>query len=127
MKLKKVDIPILIIFETRVNRLNMINKTEVLKRGELLYLKISDKHSLEIEKESKLNDLIGNGQTNHKYFILNNEHYITTECLKVGEKLIVDWGVGLFTITKIFYKNGECIELGQEEIKEELKNNLKCK
>jgi len=71
MKLKKVDIPILIIFETRVNRLNMINKTEVLKRGELLYLKISDKHSLEIEKERKIDVVIKMIKTYHKKYILN--------------------------------------------------------
>ena len=130
MKDKGVYIPILIFFETRIMRLITFNETEVLSKGEKIYLKISDTYTDECiykNSDSKLYELLKSENTKYKCFSWNNKEYLIRVNLKVGEKIIVDWGTALFTITKIFYKNGKCVELGKDDIVEELKNNLKCK
>jgi hypothetical protein len=37
-----------------------------------------------------------------------------------GDKIIIDFGKGLLTITKVYYKNGRVTQLSPEEIEEEL-------
>jgi len=121
---KNIQIPLLVSIESRIKRLMTLGETVDLKRKEKIYLVVTDTN--EIGKDSKINELLQNDITKYRQFFMNNVDYITTECLRVGEKIIVEFGVALFTITKIFYKNGTCIELGTEETNEELKDNLKC-
>jgi hypothetical protein len=115
LKKNQLHIPILIGLEYRIIRFTN-DKVIGLKAGEKLYIKFSNVNK--VEEGSVLQEKIANEE---KVYFINNVDYAFTIKISLGDKIIVDFGRGRFTITKIYYKNKKTIELSS--IDEELEDN----
>jgi hypothetical protein len=108
-----VKIPIMISMQYRIMRLR-IEKGIILKKKDKLLIKISNFKV--IPSDSRIHSL----EDKSNVYFINNEDYFYSKNAELGDKFIVDFGKGLFTITKIIYKNGNVLEMSQQDIDSEL-------
>ena len=117
MKEKNVTIPIMISVDYMI--LRMINtETLILKKKEKLKIKFSNESI--IEEDS----LLYKSPSMTNIFFITNYEYALSNKLKPGDKIIIDFGKALLTISKVYKKNGQVTEMSMSEIDIDLETNL---
>jgi hypothetical protein len=117
MALNNIKIPIMISMQYRILRLR-IDKATCFKKGQKLFIRISNHKT--IDEDSKLY-----GKDCSNVYFINNEDYFYSKRAELGDKFMIDFGKGLFTITKIIYKNGKMLEMNEDDIEKEIKESSK--
>lgn len=114
----KKNVPIIVSMEQKLMRFTNLESVK-LKANERIYIKFANVKIL--EKESFLTK----NEKGYKIYFINNYDQVISQNLRLKDKIIVDFGRGLFTITKIYYKDGRILELDDNLVEEETKENVK--
>jgi pyruvate kinase len=107
MKIKNMKVPIMISLEYKLMRLENTSMIEF-KKGEIVNF--------------AFDPLKNQNDSNKTFNIISNYEYMRSNKLTPEDKILVDFGAGIFYVKKIFYKNGTSISTEKEEneIKKEL-------
>lgn len=108
MKNKNIKIPIMISMEYKIMRFDSPSTIDF-KKAEKTYFCF---YSIHYQKEKNF-DNFTNDIKNNLHWISNSD-YMMMNKVTPGDKIIIDFGTACFLVTKVFYKNGTCVELPEK-------------
>jgi pyruvate kinase len=108
MKSKHVKIPVMVSMEYKIMRFDS-NSTVNFKRAEKTNFCF---YSIHFQKEKNFDNLPQEIRNN--LHMISNSDYMMMNKVTPGDKIIIDFGTAVFLVTKVFYKNGKCLQLPEK-------------